>query len=275
MEAFVRKGPNGYGDYCAERLRRLMANGERKEVPCWIELEVKESTGRQAPYIPCKCPEVSLFSPLTGCKVQEAHRRVCGSDGRPQHQPAAGLGLHIRWSLPGSGWQGKSSRHVGILPLHHLPGQGEVFRALTNVASVPASVGRFLSDIPFPDVVPGQLQPTCDGWSVPVRAGEGRPMEVLRPQGGVHALARQLSGPCQYGAHLQAGHQGDQVRGVHLWHGEEWFLQTFKLSQQTGCLVSPKHLAFLHNPHYFHSSVLWLLLWLIPTDFCHYYHLTT
>lgn len=142
MEAFVRKGPDGYGDYCAERLRRLMANGERKEVPCWLELEVKESTGRQAPYIPCKCPEVSLFSPLTGCKVQEAHRRVCGSDGRPQHQPAAGLGLHIRWSLPGSGWQGKSSRHVGILPLYHLPGQGEVFRALTNVASVPASVGH-------------------------------------------------------------------------------------------------------------------------------------
>lgn len=43
LEAFVRKGPDGYGDYCAERLRRLMANGERKEVPCWIELEAAKS----------------------------------------------------------------------------------------------------------------------------------------------------------------------------------------------------------------------------------------
>lgn len=41
LEAFVRKQPDGYGEYCTERLRRLMANGERKEVPSWMELEVK------------------------------------------------------------------------------------------------------------------------------------------------------------------------------------------------------------------------------------------
>lgn len=41
LESFVRRGPNGYEAYCAERLRRIKANGERKEVPCWIEIEVE------------------------------------------------------------------------------------------------------------------------------------------------------------------------------------------------------------------------------------------
>ncbi len=41
LESFVRRGPNDYDTYCAERLRRIKANGERKEVPCWIEIEVE------------------------------------------------------------------------------------------------------------------------------------------------------------------------------------------------------------------------------------------
>uniref|UniRef100_A0A672ZFW3 Myosin VIIBb n=1 Tax=Sphaeramia orbicularis TaxID=375764 RepID=A0A672ZFW3_9TELE len=43
LENFVRKGPDGYGAYCSERLRRIIANGERKELPCWIELEAARS----------------------------------------------------------------------------------------------------------------------------------------------------------------------------------------------------------------------------------------
>lgn len=43
LETFVLKGPEGYGEYCTKRLRRLKANGERKELPCWIELEVKNT----------------------------------------------------------------------------------------------------------------------------------------------------------------------------------------------------------------------------------------
>uniref|UniRef100_A0A671VEU5 Myosin VIIBb n=1 Tax=Sparus aurata TaxID=8175 RepID=A0A671VEU5_SPAAU len=43
LENFVRKGPNGYGTYCTERLRRINANGERKELPCWEELKAAKS----------------------------------------------------------------------------------------------------------------------------------------------------------------------------------------------------------------------------------------
>ncbi|CAL8343644.1 unnamed protein product [Merluccius merluccius] len=43
LESFLRKGPSGYGAFCAERLRRTVANGERAEVPCWIELQATES----------------------------------------------------------------------------------------------------------------------------------------------------------------------------------------------------------------------------------------
>nr|XP_020479722.1 unconventional myosin-VIIb-like [Monopterus albus] len=41
LENFVRRGPDGYGAYCTEKLRRVIANGQRKELPCWIELQVK------------------------------------------------------------------------------------------------------------------------------------------------------------------------------------------------------------------------------------------
>lgn len=41
LERFVRTGLSGYGEYCAERLCRIRANGERKELPCWLELQVE------------------------------------------------------------------------------------------------------------------------------------------------------------------------------------------------------------------------------------------
>ena len=41
LENFLRRGPSGYGAYCAERLRRTAANGEREEVPCEMELQVR------------------------------------------------------------------------------------------------------------------------------------------------------------------------------------------------------------------------------------------
>lgn len=43
LDSFVRRGPNGYREYCTERLHRVIANGERKELPCWIELEAAKS----------------------------------------------------------------------------------------------------------------------------------------------------------------------------------------------------------------------------------------
>eukprot|EP00064_Thunnus_orientalis_P004684 superscaffoldBa00000434_g4696 len=43
LEAFVRRGPSGYGEYCTERLRRIIANGERNELPCWIEMQAAKT----------------------------------------------------------------------------------------------------------------------------------------------------------------------------------------------------------------------------------------
>ncbi|KAM3866070.1 unconventional myosin-VIIb-like [Diretmus argenteus] len=43
LESFLHKGPSGYGAYCTERLHRIVANGERKELPCWIELQATKS----------------------------------------------------------------------------------------------------------------------------------------------------------------------------------------------------------------------------------------
>ncbi|CAG5897084.1 unnamed protein product [Menidia menidia] len=39
LENFLRKAQGGYREYCTERFRRIRANGERKELPCWIELQ--------------------------------------------------------------------------------------------------------------------------------------------------------------------------------------------------------------------------------------------
>ncbi|XP_072219091.1 unconventional myosin-VIIb-like [Leuresthes tenuis] len=39
LENFLRKGQGGYREYCIKRFHRIMANGERKELPCWIELQ--------------------------------------------------------------------------------------------------------------------------------------------------------------------------------------------------------------------------------------------
>lgn len=126
LERFVRTGPSGYGEYCAERLCRIKANGERKELPCCLELQVETpnrifvflfwwlSRAAHLTWISCEIPDYrivffdlnpisSFFSLLTGCKDQEAHRCVCGSNGRPYYQPTSGLSLHFCWSLSGFG----------------------------------------------------------------------------------------------------------------------------------------------------------------------------
>ncbi|CAF97644.1 unnamed protein product, partial [Tetraodon nigroviridis] len=43
LERFLLQGPNSYGTYCSERLSRIKANGERTELPCWIELQAAKS----------------------------------------------------------------------------------------------------------------------------------------------------------------------------------------------------------------------------------------
>ncbi|KAM4604686.1 unconventional myosin-VIIa-like [Polymixia lowei] len=43
LESFLCREKSGYGAYCTERLRRIVANGERGEPPCWIELQATKS----------------------------------------------------------------------------------------------------------------------------------------------------------------------------------------------------------------------------------------
>ncbi|XP_039672113.1 unconventional myosin-VIIb-like [Perca fluviatilis] len=43
LENFVHREPSGYGEYCTGRLRRIIANGERKELPCWLEQQAAKS----------------------------------------------------------------------------------------------------------------------------------------------------------------------------------------------------------------------------------------
>lgn len=43
LQSFIRCGPSEYSAYCAERLRRTLANGERNEPPCWVELQSVEN----------------------------------------------------------------------------------------------------------------------------------------------------------------------------------------------------------------------------------------
>uniref|UniRef100_A0A672MLG0 Myosin VIIB n=1 Tax=Sinocyclocheilus grahami TaxID=75366 RepID=A0A672MLG0_SINGR len=43
LQSFLRSGPVGYAPYCADRLRRTVANGVRGEPPSWLELQATKS----------------------------------------------------------------------------------------------------------------------------------------------------------------------------------------------------------------------------------------
>ncbi|XP_041913733.1 unconventional myosin-VIIb isoform X1 [Alosa sapidissima] len=43
LQNFIRSGPKEYAPYCAERLRRTMANGVRGEPPSWLELQATKA----------------------------------------------------------------------------------------------------------------------------------------------------------------------------------------------------------------------------------------
>ena len=39
LRNFLRNGPQSYGPYCEEKLRRTMLNGTRQLPPSWVELQ--------------------------------------------------------------------------------------------------------------------------------------------------------------------------------------------------------------------------------------------
>ena len=39
LRNFLRNGPQSYGPYCEEKLRRTMSNGTRQLPPSWVELQ--------------------------------------------------------------------------------------------------------------------------------------------------------------------------------------------------------------------------------------------
>uniref|UniRef100_A0A8C9Y8E5 Myosin VIIBb n=1 Tax=Sander lucioperca TaxID=283035 RepID=A0A8C9Y8E5_SANLU len=75
LENFVRREPTGYGEYCTERLRRIIANGERKELPCWLEQQAaksKEPIDASVTLLDGRTISVHLDSASTSAEVCQA-----------------------------------------------------------------------------------------------------------------------------------------------------------------------------------------------------------
>ena len=54
LRNFLRNGPQSYGPYCEEKLRRTMLNGTRQLPPSWVELQDRVEN---------MCGPSELFSP--------------------------------------------------------------------------------------------------------------------------------------------------------------------------------------------------------------------
>ncbi|KAM9845449.1 unconventional myosin-VIIa-like [Aulostomus maculatus] len=75
LENFVCRGPRGFGPYCSERLQRVLTNGERKELPCWIELQAvksKEPIDASVTVMDGRTVSVQLDSASTSAEVCQA-----------------------------------------------------------------------------------------------------------------------------------------------------------------------------------------------------------
>uniref|UniRef100_A0A3B3UW20 Unconventional myosin-VIIa-like n=1 Tax=Poecilia latipinna TaxID=48699 RepID=A0A3B3UW20_9TELE len=75
LESFLQRGPYGYREYCIERLHRIVANGERKELPCWLELKAatnKEPIDSSVTLMNGETIKVQLDSASTSSEVCQA-----------------------------------------------------------------------------------------------------------------------------------------------------------------------------------------------------------
>ncbi|XP_061653732.1 unconventional myosin-VIIa-like [Phyllopteryx taeniolatus] len=105
LESFVRRGPNGYAEYCRKRLHRIKANGERKELPCWLELQAakaKEPIEVTVTLTDDRTVSVQLDSASTSAEVCQA------AADKIHLRDTYGFSLYIRlfdkmWSLGNCG----------------------------------------------------------------------------------------------------------------------------------------------------------------------------
>ncbi|XP_054889758.1 unconventional myosin-VIIa-like isoform X2 [Poeciliopsis prolifica] len=75
LESFLERGPYGYREYCIERLHRIVANGDRKELPCWLELKAannKEPIDWSVTLMSGETVKVQLDSASTSAEVCQA-----------------------------------------------------------------------------------------------------------------------------------------------------------------------------------------------------------
>ncbi|KAJ8389610.1 hypothetical protein AAFF_G00118470 [Aldrovandia affinis] len=105
LQNVIRSGPAEYATYCAERLRRTVANGVRGEPPCWVELQATKT----------KKPIVVSVSLMDGCNISlsldsaSTSREVCNLIAqKTKLKDTFGFSLYIAlyekvWSLGSAG----------------------------------------------------------------------------------------------------------------------------------------------------------------------------
>lgn len=108
LKSFINRAPDGYREYCSERLKRLTTTGDRTEVTCWVELEAarnKKPIAASVLLMNDQKVDVSLDSASTSAEVcQSVADQIDLTD-------TYGFSLYISfqekmWSLDSSG------RHV-------------------------------------------------------------------------------------------------------------------------------------------------------------------
>ncbi|XP_045154259.1 unconventional myosin-VIIb [Echinops telfairi] len=101
---FINQGPAGYGDFCAERLRRTYANGVRLEPPTWLELQAVKTKKHIPVNVILVMGESVTITVDSASTAKEVCQHIAQKRGLRDH---LGFSLHMAvynkfWSL-GSG----------------------------------------------------------------------------------------------------------------------------------------------------------------------------
>ncbi|XP_075385260.1 unconventional myosin-VIIb [Tenrec ecaudatus] len=101
---FINQGPAGYGNFCAERLRRTYANGVRLEPPTWLELQAVKTKKHIPVNVVLVMGENVTITMDSASTAKEVCQHIAQKQGLRDH---LGFSLHMAvynkfWSL-GSG----------------------------------------------------------------------------------------------------------------------------------------------------------------------------